>query len=232
MKQTLLFSICLIISWFTINAQDFTFEYVVNDAKTFTLSDEAGQDVVIKGVLRNNTSEDIDMTWIREEVYLSSGWETAICDPIRCYLPFVSKEEFVLPANDTAILDAHLYPQQTRGDSALLNVRVVGSNAPSDTMEIPYTFYQEQSTATNHIEKTKVVLYPNPASTYFKVKSESTITFVEIYDILGKQLKSVEVDSNTAYVDVLDLVKGIYIIRIKGENGTTLKTQRLRKELP
>lgn len=232
MKQVLLLIISILFTSVALHAQDYTFEYLDGQSKTFQLDDQGAQDEVIKGVLRNQTSEDIDIRWVRETVYIHSGWQSAICDPVRCYLPHVDEASFVLPANDTAVLDAHLYPMQMEGDSAVLRVHVINESSGNDTMVIPYRFYQEQASSVQTQEAADVILYPNPASTYFKVRSEVAIGSVEVYDILGKQIKIVKTNATTAHVDVLDLMKGIYIVRIKDNRGNTLKTQRLRKELP
>lgn len=233
MRQTLLLTLILSLSFLNLTAQDFSFEYVNSERKTFQLSDQQGQDVVIKGVLTNHSNSDIEFTWIREQVYVSENWQTAICDKNRCYLTHINNQTFTLNAGDTGVLDVHLYPFQQEGDSAWVNVKLISSASTGDTTVIPYKFYQENTTSSSRDHSlTEAILYPNPASTYFRVASESVISSVEVFDILGKRVKSVNPNSQSAFVDVIDLVKGIYIVRVKDSDGRIIKTQRLKKEMP
>ena len=63
-------------------------------------------------------------------------------------------------------------------------------------------------------------LYPNPAKDFFIVKSTSKIETVLVYDTLGKLIKSF---SNQNQYVISGLLKGLYILHIKGEKGTSVK---------
>jgi len=60
-------------------------------------------------------------------------------------------------------------------------------------------------------ELTELSIYPNPASTVVNIASNNSIDSVEIYDILGKQIKELK---NTNQIDVSDLNSGIYLFKI------------------
>ena len=54
------------------------------------------------------------------------------------------------------------------------------------------------------------------------IKSETnTIDKVEIYSVLGKKIKTI--DSDFENINTEDLSKGIYLLRINSEKGTTIK---------
>ena len=54
------------------------------------------------------------------------------------------------------------------------------------------------------------------------IKSETnTIDKVEIYSVLGKKIKTI--DSDFENINTGDLSKGIYLLRINSEKGTTIK---------
>ena len=68
-------------------------------------------------------------------------------------------------------------------------------------------------------------LYPNPNNGRFTVISEQgTVNRVQIYDVYGKLLKTVEVNANTAELDVRDLASGMYFVRINTEKGVVTKS--------
>lgn len=81
-------------------------------------------------------------------------------------------------------------------------------------------------------------LYPNPFSNELFIEQgnkQPEYTQISISDILGKQIKSINMESlpvvsiNKKRIDVSELPKGIYFVTLKG-NGTKAKTIRLVKE--
>jgi len=72
----------------------------------------------------------------------------------------------------------------------------------------------------NAITETKVVndnyinIFPNPATTCFNVKIDGEAN-IEIYNIKGQLVKTTKI-STTREINVVDLVKGIYYVKIIG----------------
>lgn len=67
-------------------------------------------------------------------------------------------------------------------------------------------------------------LYPNPNNGQFTINNEQfTINNVDVYDVYGKLLKTVEVNANTVELDVRDLSSGMYFVRISTEKGVVTK---------
>jgi len=54
-------------------------------------------------------------------------------------------------------------------------------------------------------------IYPNPASEKVNIVSNNPIDNIEVYDILGKQVRTLR---STNEVDVSDLNSGIYLFKI------------------
>lgn len=84
--------------------------------------------------------------------------------------------------------------------------------------DFPNHFYQSKKSFLNVNENSalaNIVLYPNPATTTFYLKSDKNTT-VKIYDFTGKTVK------NEVYlvsgVDVSTLAKGIYIVELSVDN--------------
>lgn len=90
----------------------------------------------------------------------------------------------------------------------------------------------------NFSEETITSLYPNPFSNELFIgqgNEQPEYTQISISDILGKQIKSISIESLSAVsidkrrIDVTELPKGIYFVTLKG-NGIKAKTIRLVKE--
>jgi hypothetical protein len=71
----------------------------------------------------------------------------------------------------------------------------------------------------------KVHLYPNPANDVLTIEMDSELKQVEIYTIQGQKVQS----STSKNVIVSNLSRGIYMVRVESENGST-STQKLVKQ--
>jgi len=72
-------------------------------------------------------------------------------------------------------------------------------------------------------------IFPNPANQHFQIKprESSLIYFVEIIALNGNIVKQQVVSNDQYMMDIHDLVKGIYIVRIYSERG--LESHKLIK---
>lgn len=70
-------------------------------------------------------------------------------------------------------------------------------------------------------------IFPNPATSSISIVSKTTIKRVEIYDIFGKLIKSIQVDAIDITVEISSFSSGMYFVKVDTENGT--KTQKCFK---
>ena len=74
----------------------------------------------------------------------------------------------------------------------------------------------------NDYEMGNTVVYPNPTTGMFTIQnSQSKIQRVEMYDVFGKLMNSMEVDDNSTTVDISSFAAGVYFTRVISEKGTT-----------
>ncbi len=75
-------------------------------------------------------------------------------------------------------------------------------------------------------KKLEVGIYPNPATSSFKLTCPIPIVKIEIYNMIGKRVKSM-LNKNLNYFDVSDLRNGIYLVRVLDNNYKSIKVLRL-----
>lgn len=80
-----------------------------------------------------------------------------------------------------------------------------------DVQTILNVSYEKEVLSSNSYDKLKFSLFPNPASNNLKIKVEEGILKFEIYDVAGKKLKQ---DKKTDQINISDLARGIYFIKI------------------
>ena len=79
--------------------------------------------------------------------------------------------------------------------------------------------YRTNLVSTLEINLSKPSVYPNPASTILNVKTKSTINLAEVINPLGQIVLSKILNSNSTELDITNLEKGIYTIRVSNDKA-------------
>ena len=70
-----------------------------------------------------------------------------------------------------------------------------------------------------------ISLYPNPAKEYIDVRvDEFNVTNMEVYDVYGKLINTVNVIDNPTRINVSNLASGMYFVRVTTEQGVATKS--------
>ncbi|WP_051878914.1 ELWxxDGT repeat protein [Chryseobacterium sp. FH1] len=75
--------------------------------------------------------------------------------------------------------------------------------------------------AVTDFNKTKFRVYPNPASDVVNISGDSKISSVQVYDLSGKVLSNQTSDSKQLQMNVSDLPKGNYIIKVLSDGKSS-----------
>lgn len=110
--------------------------------------------------------------------------------------------------------EARLFENDTDPDSS--GEGMLGINAKSDFYVITTAgandeFSGNEVLGVDNYELMEVSIYPNPAKEKVHIVSNNPISSVEVYDMLGKQVKTLK---NTREINVSDLNSGIYLLKI------------------
>lgn len=96
----------------------------------------------------------------------------------------------------------------------------------TNQLAAPFNFNGAVLASEKYEFEAKVSIYPNPAGNSMTVSdgSKSEEGLLEIFDITGRVVKSLNSSFNSDIVlDVSDLNTGNYILKLKSENGSTVK---------
>lgn len=75
----------------------------------------------------------------------------------------------------------------------------------------------------------KFTMYPNPVKDILNIGYNKTISDVAIYNILGQEVLVKTVNTDQSQINVTNLSKGTYLVKVTTEDGTT-KTMKVVKE--
>jgi hypothetical protein len=71
-------------------------------------------------------------------------------------------------------------------------------------------------------------IYPNPAGDFLYIRSDREIVSLNIYDLQGRKLITVNGGDNLCEIDIRHLVKGAYIVKVFTEDGS--RTEKIIKD--
>ncbi len=64
-------------------------------------------------------------------------------------------------------------------------------------------------------------MYPNPVLTLLNIDNTSDVNRVDVYDVTGKQVRTVQVEmAQSVTIDVAELQAGVYIVNVTNNKGT------------
>jgi hypothetical protein len=79
------------------------------------LGTAADAELIGKIKVKNETASEITLKWVRQNVNVPTGWETAVCDHVQCYDKAMGERPLVIAANSEIELKLNFYPNGTAG---------------------------------------------------------------------------------------------------------------------
>jgi len=188
-------------------------------------------DVVGYGTVDNTFNQVKTYSWTRNEISLTSGWESAVCDKNLCYLPTIGTEEFMTgPLESDARLDVHIYPNGIDVGNAFIEITITDVNNANNTAVGYYAFDSNFTTGTQNASQTFFKVYPNPSTGLFTIEGDAEIEQVNIYSTTGQLLRTFGYNNLAAeWYDIAELPQGTYMLQLLGKDSEILGTKLMTK---
>jgi len=90
----------------------------------------------------------------------------------------------------------------------------IGESDPSETLHI-----NNSTTGINQIGNSSLSVFPNPASNFIQIQSEEDIQTIDLLNVSGQIVKQYQPKTNNFTIDLDQIQKGIYFIKIYTEKG-------------
>lgn len=92
----------------------------------------------------------------------------------------------------------------------------------SPTIYLDNIYFYKVPTSVNTIEKSDLILYPNPVKAGMQVQLNSVVAQADMFDLAGKLVRTVQ---NTSAFDTHEMTSGFYLIRIQSADGEVQTTK-------
>ena len=202
------------------------------DPGTYLLTGHpSNPDVNMHFDIHNQSNSDMQIVWRRSIETPPPAWSTWICDENKCYFPTVNMPS--LPIN--------LAPGEHSDFQIHVNPLLQEGYTPYDITFMDYAdtsivlaFIDGEVLISNSVSTTDnkgssgLSVYPNPTTDYFFVTETPGLKSIELFNIVGKKIRSYDALPNKQYY-VGDLLEGMYLVRLVSSSQKVLKTIRLSK---
>lgn len=197
-----------------------------NNLWSININDNSYKEIIANA----NTATINNLTCINNYLYFSKEnsskiWRTNGTAESTIIIP-------ITVVNEEQILETDQILKMTNLDNTLYfvaNTKTSGEELYSVANELPV--YLNTGNVKLESQKLKLILYPNPATSFIKIKETAQVnveTF-KIFDFTGKLLKSGKYSNENQTIDVSQLQTGNYIIEVTTKNGTQFSQQFIKK---
>jgi GH25 family lysozyme M1 (1,4-beta-N-acetylmuramidase) len=101
-------------------------------------------------------------------------------------------------------------------------VRGANSNGYSPWSDI-WNFTTEDTSSLDMTNQSLIKIYPNPASDFISIKGYENVSNIIIYNILSEPIKNIDINKLHRTIDISNLKKGVYVVKIKLLKNTITK---------
>ena len=106
----------------------------------------------------------------------------------------------------------------TAGDILYIGVWKWGTTAPSATVNQFRISAYDASLGSGSFDNASFAYYPNPVINVLNLSSNQEISNVDVFNLLGQNISSNKINANSAQVDMSNLSKGAYIVKVTSNN--------------
>lgn len=203
----------------------FSFGQLSVSTNSMSVNLEEGVDTELTFYITNGSTEAKSVKWIRT-VDLPESWITFVCDTEQCYLPTTDEAVFVMQPGEEAPLKVTF--RATTLTSGSLDLNIFDVDNTSDEQNVTFNVESFPVSLTD-VEVENIKIYPNPASDYIKISNPEGIETMELYNLIGKKVRTFNVGSSNSTFNISSLPKGMYLIRLLDSDNDILTTKRISK---
>jgi hypothetical protein len=130
--------------------------------------------VIGKGMIKNESTDSVFLTWKRTIIEITDGWETAVCDKNLCYIPTIEEMELALAGGEESIFNIYIYPNGISGGAAIVELTATDRDNPNNTVTGRYGFNQSMLKVTVPATSLEVLGDETQVIAEGTIKNEST----------------------------------------------------------
>lgn len=170
-----------------------------------------------KAYLTNSSTDPADtlFAWVLDKIDVPSDWSTTVCSGYLCIEEPTIAYNFVMKQGDSVEFKLGFAFFGIAGEGEAF-VSAYSVTDPSNRDSIRLRITARDLVSTNDVDKSAIKVYPNPATDIVYVDYDAASYTVNVYDILGNLKMSKNINKGQP-IQVNDLARGVYVVRIEGD---------------
>lgn len=170
-----------------------------------------------KAYLTNSSTDPADtlFAWVLNKIDVPSDWSTTVCSGYLCIEEPTIAYNFVMKQGDSVEFKLGFAFFGIAGEGEAF-VSAYSVTDPSNRDSIRLRITARDLVSTNDVDKSAIKVYPNPATDIVYVDYDAASYTVNVYDILGNLKMSKNINKGQP-IQVNDLARGVYVVRIEGD---------------
>ncbi len=169
-------------------------------------------ETIAHSFVTNESTETKSFTWVRSEMEITEGWESAVCDDNQCYAyeSNTPTQSFTLAPGESGIMDVHVYPFEIEGSAI---IRVTISEVGNFSNNVMGIYYFNETVSVPERLNEAITLYPNPANDHIFIGKGEKVDRIELFSLSGRQVMNAPLNTDNV-VNVSHLSTGTYVARL------------------
>ncbi|MDX1476205.1 MAG: T9SS type A sorting domain-containing protein [Saprospiraceae bacterium] len=188
-------------------------------------------DIKATAVITNTSDQVINLMWKRNVVEAPEDWWSWVCDINACYGPTTSvtpsHKPNVLQPNESMNFEVHIRPFEVPG-VAQINFDIFDQADTNTVIAVVESTFETGTTSVRDARASEIKIYPNPATSYFRVFNDDAIDRIMIYSVVGNPVLDIKAVDGGQY-NISGLPQGMYLVRMLAADQSVIKTVRLSK---
>jgi len=179
------------------------------------------------------TSVPVEVKWELFDVNVPATWtnDAFICDAITCYDEITNDNQYTISEAKASTLDVHFLNQGMAGVGTVKLLIYEVADSLNTFKVITYVANVQEGVGIKKLENVNLKVYPNPATSTLNisVNENDLVEKVAVYNVIGKQVLSLNMNNNLKSLNVSDLDKGIYIVKLFYKSGQSFSQSFVKK---
>lgn len=167
-----------------------------------------------------------DYKWKRVVMDNPNSYGDQICDNETCFVCTGDVWEraafYTLPAGESTVFQPKLSAGGVGGSAHMRYYIMDDGDVAVDSVDVIFN----TTVGVEETEELEYSVYPNPVNDVLNINIESNNTSIEIFDIVGKQVASMNLVNGKNQLNIENLKAGVYFYSIK-KNGDVVETRKL-----
>lgn len=200
--------------------------------------DDVSYEEVLRVEITNPTSRTLKLRWDKKVSYQPYSWESQVCDKENSYPPGVESNfdpiqgvvaPIVLAPGETFDLLLTILPYNTTGQCKIellfRDLSQPDQMIGSAVFQVNIIDTEDQAAVKEGDHNPRI--YPNPVHDRFFLDNAPPLSRIEVYNTLGRRVKSFSNPQLGDSYDATDLPQGVYLLSLIDKQGKVLRTIRL-----